>query len=130
MRSAIGLGANIKVFDRQLYRLHRLQYAVGRRVYTSIIDSVSLGQALAEADVVIGALRGDKGMAPLVVSEEMVANMKPNSVIIDVAIDHGGVLRLQLLQIIKARFTKTWCYSLLRTQYCIPICSYSKYGFE
>jgi alanine dehydrogenase len=90
VRSALGLGANIKVFDRQLYRLKRLQYAVGSRVFTSIIDSINLNNALKDADVVIGAIRGEDGMAPLVISEEMVAQMKPNSLIIDVAIDHGG----------------------------------------
>ena len=90
VRSALGLGASIKVFDRQLYRLQRLQYAVGTRVFTSIIDSVNLRNALKDADVVIGALRSETGMAPMVVSEEMVAEMKPNSLIIDVSIDHGG----------------------------------------
>jgi alanine dehydrogenase len=90
VRSALGLGTNIKVFDRQLYRLHRLQYAVGSRVFTSIIDSVNLSHAIAEADVVIGALRGENALAPMVVTEEMVAAMKPDSLIIDVAIDQGG----------------------------------------
>jgi alanine dehydrogenase len=89
-RSALGLGANIKVFDRQLYRLQRLQYAVGSRIFTSIIDSVNLSNAIQEADVVIGALRSEIGVAPMVITEEMVAKMKPNSLIIDVAIDHGG----------------------------------------
>ena len=89
-RSALGLGANIKVFDRQLYRLQRLQYAVGSRIFTSIIDSVNLSNAIKEADVVIGALRSEIGVAPMVITEEMVAKMKPNSLIIDVAIDHGG----------------------------------------
>jgi alanine dehydrogenase len=90
VRSALGLGANIKVFDKQLYRLQRLQYVTVSRIFTSIIDSQNLGNALKEADVVIGALRSDTGVAPIVVSEEMVASMKPDSVIIDVAIDQGG----------------------------------------
>ncbi len=90
VRSSLGLGANIKVFDRQLYRLQRLQYAVGARIFTSIIDSENLSNAIKEADVVIGALRSETGVSPVVVSEEMVASMKPNSVIIDVAIDQGG----------------------------------------
>jgi alanine dehydrogenase len=90
VRSALGLGANIKVFDRQIYRLRRLQYAVGTRIYTSVIDSVNLPNALKEADLVIGALRSEFGFAPMVITEEMVSNMKPNSVIIDIAIDNGG----------------------------------------
>ncbi|WP_367913559.1 alanine dehydrogenase [Leadbetterella sp. DM7] len=90
VRSALGLGAGIKVFDRQIYRLRRLQYAVGARVYTSVIDSVNLPNALMEADLVVGALRSEFGFAPMVITEEMVSRMKPNSVIVDVAIDTGG----------------------------------------
>jgi alanine dehydrogenase len=90
VRTAIGQGAEVKVFDRQLYRLQRLQYMVGSRISTSIIDSENLKKALEDADVVIGALRSDIGLAPLVVTEEMVSLMKPNSVIIDVSIDQGG----------------------------------------
>jgi alanine dehydrogenase len=90
VRSALGLGANIKVFDRQIYRLRRLQYAVGTRVYTSVIDSVNFPNALCEADLVVGALRSEFGFAPMVITEEMVSQMKPNSVIVDVAIDTGG----------------------------------------
>jgi len=90
VRSALGLGASIKVFDRQIYRLRRLQYAVGARVYTSVIDSVNLPNALMEADLVVGALRSEFGFAPMVITEEMVSRMKPNSVIVDVAIDTGG----------------------------------------
>ncbi|MFC3809539.1 alanine dehydrogenase [Lacihabitans lacunae] len=90
VRTAIGQGAEVKVFDRQLYRLQRLQYMVGSRISTSIIDSENLKKALEDADVVIGALRSDIGLAPMVVTEEMVSLMKPNSVIIDVSIDQGG----------------------------------------
>ncbi|MBX2951173.1 MAG: alanine dehydrogenase [Leadbetterella sp.] len=90
VRSALGLGANIKVFDRQIYRLRRLQYAVGTRVYTSVIDSVNLPNALTEADLVVGALRSEFGFAPMVITEEMVSRMKPGAVIVDVAIDTGG----------------------------------------
>ena len=90
VRTAIGQGAEVKVFDRQLYRLQRLQYMVGSRISTSIIDSENLKKALEDADVVIGALRSEIGLAPMVVTEEMVSYMKPNSVIIDVSIDQGG----------------------------------------
>ncbi|NBA88513.1 alanine dehydrogenase [Emticicia sp. CRIBPO] len=89
-RTALGLGADIKVFDTHIYRLQRLQYAVGNRIFTSIIDSETLSKALEDADVVIGAMRGEKGQSPMVVTEEMVSKMKPNSIIIDVAIDQGG----------------------------------------
>jgi alanine dehydrogenase len=91
-RTALGLGAEVKVFDTHLYRLQRLKYAVGHGIYTSIIDSVSLTKALCEADVVIGAMRAEKGYAPMVVDDSMVKQMKEGSVIIDVAIDHGGCI--------------------------------------
>lgn len=89
-RTGLGLGAEIKVFDTHLYRLQRLKYAVGHGIFTSIIDSKSLTDALCDADVVIGAMRSEKGFAPMVVTEAMVEEMKEGSVIIDVAIDHGG----------------------------------------
>lgn len=89
-RAAMGVGADIKVFDNHIYRLQRLKYAVGHNLYTSIIDSDTLSEALARADVAIGAMRAEDGLSPCIVTEEMVSKMKPNSVIIDVSIDQGG----------------------------------------
>ncbi|TXE06981.1 alanine dehydrogenase [Algoriphagus aquimarinus] len=91
-RTALGLGANIKVFDNHIYKLRRLKQLLGQQIYTSTIDNFSLNQALSEADVVIGALRAEKGRNKIVVSEEMVANMMHGSIIIDVAIDEGGCI--------------------------------------
>ncbi len=89
-RAALGLGADIKIFDKDLYKLQRFKYAIGTSVYTSILDSDTLSEAIERADVVIGALRGDDGRSPVVVTDTMVSRMKPHSVIIDVAIDQGG----------------------------------------
>ncbi len=89
-RAALGLGADIKVFDKHIYRLQRLRYIVGQNLYTSIIDSDILKEAISRADVIIGAMRGENGLSPCVVTEEMIAQMRPNSVIIDVSIDQGG----------------------------------------
>lgn len=89
-RNAIGLGAEVKVFDNHLYKLRRLKEQLGNNLFTSTIESDALGDALKRADVVIGALRADDGRSPCVVTEEMVSDMKPNSVIIDVSIDQGG----------------------------------------
>ncbi len=90
IRTAIGMGADVKAFDRHLYKLQRLKYAVGQSIYTSIIDSDTLAEAVERADVVIGAMRADDGLSPVIVSEETVSRMKPDSVIIDVSIDQGG----------------------------------------
>lgn len=89
-RTAIGLGAEIKIFDNHIYKLRRLKHALGQQVHTSTIDTLTLREAIRIADVVIGAVRPEKGVAKCIVTEEMVASMKPNSVIIDVAIDQGG----------------------------------------
>ncbi|MGM5471408.1 alanine dehydrogenase [Flavobacteriaceae bacterium LMO-SS05] len=88
-RSAIGLGANVKVFDNSITKLRRLQSHLGRTLYTSTIQPKNLIKALKRCDVAIGAIRGiDR--APIVVTESMVHSMKSGSVIIDVTIDMGG----------------------------------------
>lgn len=89
-RSALGLGASVKVFDDSLYKLRRLQNDIGSRLYTSVIQPKVLAKALMRADVVIGALRAPLGRTPCVVTDEMVQNMKPGSVIVDISIDQGG----------------------------------------
>ena len=89
-RTALGLGANIKVFDNHLYKLRRIKQLLGQQIATSTLDNASLSQALTEADVVIGALRAEKGQNKIVVTEEMVAKMISGSILIDVSIDQGG----------------------------------------
>jgi alanine dehydrogenase len=91
-RTALGLGASIKVFDNHIYKLRRIKQLLGQQVFTSTIDNYTLSKALKEADVVIGALRAEKGRNKIVVSEEMVAAMMAGSVIIDVGIDQGGCM--------------------------------------
>lgn len=88
-RAALGLGANVRVFDNSLSRLRRLQTDLGVRVSTSMLDPKELSKALKRCDVAIGALRGD-ARTPCVVTEKMVQNMKQGSVIIDLSIDNGG----------------------------------------
>jgi alanine dehydrogenase len=89
-RAAMGLGAEIKIFDREVYRLQRIKYTIGHNIFTSIIDSETLSDAIQRADVVIGALRGHDGRSPCVVTEEMIGRMQENSIVIDVCIDQGG----------------------------------------
>ncbi len=90
-RAALGLGATVKVFDNSTSRLRRLQSQLGTRIFTSVIVPKVLEKHLKSADVAIGALRALKGRTPCIVSENMVAEMKAGSVIIDVSIDQGGV---------------------------------------
>ncbi|UOB17542.1 alanine dehydrogenase [Abyssalbus ytuae] len=88
-RSALGLGASVKVFDNSITRLRKIQTNLGRPLYTSTMQPKNLIKALKRCDVLIGAVRGIN-RSPVVVSETMVENMKNGSVIIDVSIDMGG----------------------------------------
>ena len=89
-RAALGLGAHVEVYDNHLYKLRRIKHLLGQQIYTSTIDTITLGDTLKTADVVIGALRAEKGRARHVITEEMVTQMKPDSLIIDLSIDQGG----------------------------------------
>ena len=90
-RLAIALGASVKVFDSSLTRLQRLREQVGD-LYTCTLQPQILARALSRCDVVIGALRPVNGRTPVVVTQEMVAGMKPRSVVVYLSIDHGGCL--------------------------------------
>ncbi|MGD1947627.1 MAG: alanine dehydrogenase [Croceivirga sp.] len=88
-RSALGLGANIKIFDNSITKLRNIQTNLNRTVYTSTLQPKNLLKALKRCDVAIGAVRG-KDRSPIVVSTSMVEHMKKGAVIIDVSIDMGG----------------------------------------
>jgi alanine dehydrogenase len=89
-RTALGMGAEVQVFDMHLYKLRRIRQSLGHHLYTSTLDPVTLANSLRSADVVIGAIRAEKGRNKTVVTEQMVMNMRPGSIIIDVSIDQGG----------------------------------------
>ncbi len=115
-RAAIGLGATVKVFDNSTSRLRRLQNQLGTRVFTSVIVPKVLEKHLKTADVAIGALRARNGRAPVVVTEDMVSEMKAGSVIIDVSIDQGGVFETsQVTNHTKPVFRK---HGVIH--YCVP----------
>jgi alanine dehydrogenase len=89
-RTAIGLGANVIVFDNSVSKLRRLQNNINHRVSTSSMQPKALSKALMRADVVIAAIRHEDCRVPCFVSEEMVQNMKDGTVLIDISIDQGG----------------------------------------
>ncbi|MEQ9302152.1 MAG: alanine dehydrogenase [Cyclobacteriaceae bacterium] len=91
-RAALGLGVDIQIFDNHIYKLRRLKHAIAQPVYTSTIDPGTLATAIKNADVLIGAIRGEKGRTQIVVTEEMIAQMSSGSVVIDVSIDQGGCI--------------------------------------
>lgn len=115
-RAAMGMGAFIKVFDNSIYKLRRLQNNLNSRIFTSILNSRVLAQSLTTADVVIAALRATNGRSPLVVTEDMVRQMKEGSVIMDISIDQGGCVETSHLTTHSHPVFKKYGV----THYCVP----------
>jgi alanine dehydrogenase len=115
-RTALGLGVDIQIFDNHLYKLRRIKHLLGQQVSTSTFEPSALGDALKAADVVIGALRAEKGRIRFMVTEDLVSQMKPGSVIVDVSIDQGGCFETsEITTHQNPVFTK---YGVLH--YCVP----------
>jgi alanine dehydrogenase len=89
-RLALGTGANVTVIDINLDRLRRIEDIFGGRVRTLMSNPYNIAEAVARADLLIGAVLVRGSRAPKLVSIEMVKRMSPGSVIVDVAIDQGG----------------------------------------
>ena len=114
-RSAIGLGARVKVFDNSITKLRKLQHCVQSPIYTSTVQPKTLAKALMRCDVVIGAIRG-KDRSPVIVTEGMIEQMKEGAVIVDVSIDRGGCFETSKITThSKPTFNRTWRNSLLCT---------------
>ena len=115
-RTALGLGAEVRIFDNNIYKLKRIQNQVGRPLFTSALNPHDLEDALMRADVAIGAMHSKTGRTPIVVNEEMIAKMKPGSVIIDVSIDQGGCFATsEVTSLGKPTFVK---HDVIH--YCVP----------
>jgi alanine dehydrogenase len=115
-RTAIGKGASVKVFDHSLAKLRRLQSNLGQNIFTSLIHPKILQKALINADVAIGCIRSEEGRSPIIVSEELVSNMKESSVILDISIDQGGVFETsEITSHAKPTFVK---HGVIH--YCVP----------
>ncbi|MDZ7658392.1 alanine dehydrogenase [Fodinibius sp.] len=91
-RTALGYGAQVFVMDNDLAKLRHLENALDRRIITATANYQYLSSALQYADVVIGAAMFEGERAPVLVTEPMVASMKPGSVIVDTVIDQGGCI--------------------------------------
>ena len=89
-RTALALGAQVKVFDHDISKLRKIQHYLGQQVFTSVIHPTVLIRSLATADAVIGNLRYINGSERFMVSEELVKTMKPGAIIIDMSVDQGG----------------------------------------
>jgi alanine dehydrogenase len=115
-RTALAMGASVKVFDNSIYRLKRMQNNIGVRMWTSVIEPKILAKQLKTCDVAVGALSGSGGRTPVVVSEEMVSAMRPGTVIVDVSIDHGGCFETSMVTTHKKPTFKK--YDVIH--YCVP----------
>jgi alanine dehydrogenase len=90
-RTALAMGASVKIFDNSIYKLKRLQNNIGGRLWTSVLEPKILAKQLKTCDVAVGALcSSNGGRTAVVVSDQMVSNMRPGTVIVDVSIDRGG----------------------------------------
>lgn len=88
---AVGLGANVTVLDLDPKRLRELDDLFGNDINTMMSNPLNIAEAVKDSDLVIGAVLIPGAKAPRLVTEEMVKTMKPGSVIVDVAIDQGGI---------------------------------------
>ncbi|HEY4338230.1 MAG TPA: alanine dehydrogenase [Puia sp.] len=115
-RAALALGASVKVFDNSVYRLKRLQNNIGQRMWTSVMEPRILAKQLKTCEIAVGALSSQTGRTPVVVTDEMVSNMRPGSVVIDVSIDRGGCFETSRITTHELPvFTK---YGVIH--YCVP----------
>ncbi len=89
-KMAIGMGADVTILDVSNTRLRYLDDIFGTKIKTLMSNSYNIAHAVAEADLLVGAVLIPGAKAPKLVTEEMVKAMKPGSVIVDVAIDQGG----------------------------------------
>lgn len=89
-RIALGLGAEVTIVDINADRLRQLDDQFHGNVRTLMSNEYHIGEAVRDADLVVGAVLIPGARAPHLVTEEMVRSMQPGSVIVDVAIDQGG----------------------------------------
>lgn len=88
---AVGLGADVTIIDLDANRLRQLEDIFGNSAQTLMSTPYNIGEAVAKSDLVIGAVLIPGAKAPKLVTEEMVKQMSPGSVIVDVAVDQGGI---------------------------------------
>jgi len=115
-RTALGLGATVKIFDSNLQRLVDIQRNLGQRIFTSTYHPPVLQKALTGAEVVIGTIQLNEDDNPFYISEDMVRNMKAGTIIVDLSIDQGGCFETSRCTTHKnPTFQK---YGI--THYCVP----------
>ncbi|MDA1476926.1 alanine dehydrogenase [Bacillus changyiensis] len=91
-KMAIGLGADVTLIDVNAERLRQLDDQFGKDIQTLMSNPLNIANAVKESDLVIGAVLIPGAKAPKLVTEEMIKSMSPGSVVVDVAIDQGGII--------------------------------------
>jgi alanine dehydrogenase len=89
-RVALGMGAEVTVLDMNIDKLRHLEEVLHERLITRSADPLAVEEAVAEADLLVGAVLVKGARAPRVVTRRMVARMAKGSVVIDVSVDQGG----------------------------------------
>jgi alanine dehydrogenase len=115
-RTALGMGALVKVFDNSIYKLQRLKTNLHQNIFTSTLQEAELLRALKTADVLICAVYAKSRRAPVIISAPMVESMKQGAVIVDVSIDQGGCVETSHITSHKDPVFK---YAGV-THYCVP----------
>ncbi len=115
-RTAISMGAAVKIFDNSIYKLRTIQNNIGQNIPTSTLHSATLKSALKTADVVISAKFTSNGVSPCLITEDLVSSMEQGSVIIDVSIDQGGCFETSKVTSHDNPVYKTHGV----THYCVP----------
>ncbi|MEY9978120.1 alanine dehydrogenase [Lysinibacillus sp. RC79] len=88
---AVGMGADVTVIDLSPERLRQLEDLFGRDVQTLMSNPYNIAESVKNSDLVVGAVLIPGAKAPKLVSEEMIKSMQPGSVVVDIAIDQGGI---------------------------------------
>ncbi|WP_431027519.1 alanine dehydrogenase [Lysinibacillus sp. LZ02] len=88
---AVGMGADVTIIDLSAERLRQLEDLFGRDVQTLMSNPFNIAESVRKSDLVIGAVLIPGAKAPKLVTEDMVKSMQPGSVVIDIAIDQGGI---------------------------------------
>lgn len=88
---AVGMGADVTILDLNPERLRQLDDLFGKDVQTLISNPLNIAQSVEKSDLVIGAVLIPGAKAPKLITEDMIKSMKPGSVVVDIAIDQGGI---------------------------------------
>ncbi len=115
IRTALGLGANVKVFEKSIKKLSEIRHIFGNHIYTSTINTIEIEKALKEADVLINSMKRSPNET-FIITEEMVKQMPHYSIIIDLKIDAGTIIETSRI----TSFKEPYYIKHNILHYCIP----------